>query len=213
MFLRGLLMCLAFSSSASAHVVMDALKVADQSKASTWHYRVTSNENDKLKSVGVFDPAKEKKQQWLLESFEGRTPTEKETRKFLEKMESAEQEMLSEQVDEKSLQAIDAGNHPRRWRFHMRKDADLRGVPPDKIAGIITLNEKGDLQRVEYSNTEAFRVKIILKMNRIVAVTEYEKQVNGDNLVKFEMVETDVSVMGKEISLKLRTDYQILRHQ
>jgi hypothetical protein len=136
MFLRGLLMCLAFSSSASAHVVMDALKVADQSKVSAWHYRVTSHENDKLKSVGVFDPAKEKKQQWLLESFEGRAPTEKETRKFLEKMESAEQEMLSEQVDEKSLQAIDAGNNPRRWRFHMRKDADLRGCLLTKLQAL-----------------------------------------------------------------------------
>ncbi|MBR7793339.1 hypothetical protein KDM87_12080 [Undibacterium sp. FT147W] len=213
MFLRGLLVCLLFSSTASAHVVMEALKATDQSQVSAWHYRVTSFENAKLKSVGVFDPAKEKKQQWLLESFEGRVPTEKETRKFLDKMESADQEKLSEQVDEKSLQAIDAGNNPRRWRFHMRKDADLRGVPPEKIAGIITLSEKGDLQRVEYSNIEAFRVKLILKMNHIVAVTEYEKQANGDNLVKSEAVETDVSVMGKDISLKLRTDYQMLRHQ
>lgn len=213
MFLRGILISFLFSSAANAHVVMDALKVADQSKASAWHYRMTSQENGKVKAVGVFDPGKEKKQQWSLESFEGRTPTEKETRKFLEKMENAEQEMLSEQVDEKSLQALDSGSNTKRWRFHMRKDADLKGVPPEKITGIITLNENGDLQRMEYSNTEAFRVKLILKMNRIAAITEYEKQANGDNLVRSETVETDVSVMGKEISLRLRTDYQILRHQ
>jgi hypothetical protein len=214
MVLRNLILsCVLWSSAVQAHVVGDALKVVDRSKTSDWHYRVSETDNDKLKAVALFDPSKDKKQQWKLESYEGKEPTQKEIQHFLERKERAQEEKLLDQIDEASLVALDAGNNPKRWSFRLRKNANLDGVPPEKISGIISLNEQGDLQRIEYKNNDAFRAKLVMKINKFFAVTEFEKQKNGDILLKSESIDTELSFMGKDVKVKKSTVYEFLRNK
>lgn len=218
MFTRFLLLAaLSLSGLASAHSVMDALKVIDRSKQENWHYRVTENitmkDTNISMTVAIFDPSKEKNQRWSLESTHGRAPTEKERLKYIDKQTNDTDDKFSEQIDEKSLQSLDSGANPKRWSFRMKSDADLGGFDPSKLTGSLTLNEQGDVTSIDLKNTDSFRMKMIVKVNHLNIHLEYAKQTNGENLITSQNIDSDISLMGKEINTKMSKKVDILRYK
>ncbi len=215
MFLKLLfvLTCL-LSGQVMANDVMNALKVLDINQLDKVHHREVEYDEKGIVRSAVFDPRKQGLARWTLENTRGIKPTDEQQLKFREKKLKSKDDRWAQNVDEKSLKALDPGFESnktlRRWSFRLRSDADIEGIDPENISGIVTLNEQGNVERIEVKNIDSFRVKLVMKIVELKGQLDFVKHINGAMIQTDQKMEMKMSVMGNIIEKKSHFKYEFL---
>jgi hypothetical protein len=215
MLIRSLLVLICFfSGQVMANEVMTALKALELNQLDKVHHREVEYDETGIIKSAVFDPRKQGLMRWTLESTKGAKPTEEQQLKFREKKLDNKEDRWAQNVDEKTLVALEPisleGKIGRRWSFKLRKDADIEGVDPANFSGVVTLNEYGNVERIEIKNTDTFRVKLVMKILAFKAQLDFAKHSNGAMIQTQQKMEMKMSMMGAVFEKKGHFKYELL---
>jgi hypothetical protein len=215
MLIRSLLVliCL-FSGQVMANEVMTALKALELNQLDKVHHREIEYDEKGIIKSSVFDPRKQGLMRWTLESTKGVKPTEEQQLKFREKKLDNKEDRWAQNVDEKSLVALEPisleGKIGRRWSFKLRKDADIEVGDPANFSGIVTINESGNVERIEIKNTDTFRIKLVMKIFVFKGQLDFAKHSNGAMIQTQQKMEMKMSMMGAVVEKKGDFKYELL---
>lgn len=207
-----ILISLFFASPIFAQDVMKALQALDGLHIEKTHYRETKYNGDKIEYIAIFNPKKEAALRWTLESFKGRQANDEELKKFREKKANNTDDLWGQNIDEKSLIALDSDISLtlRRWRFKMKNNADLNGINPKYIAGEVMLNAQGDAVKLNIKNTDTFRVKLLMKVLKLDSQLEFTKHTNGMMIPTNEKMEMVMSMAGIDANIKSVKKFEVI---
>lgn len=215
MFLKLLIfsICL-FSGHVMANDVMKALKILSFNQLDKVHHREIEFDEKGILRSAIFDPSKQGLMRWTLESSRGVQPSDEQQLKFREKKLKSKEDRWAQNVDEKSLVALDpvsdSNKTNRRWSFRLRRDADIEGLDSENISGVVTLNEQGNVERIEVKNIEPFRLKLVMKILEFKAQIDFAKLSNDAMIQTNQKMEMKMSFMGSVVEKKSHFKYELL---
>lgn len=203
-----------FSGQVMANEVIKALKALDTNQLDKMHHREIEFDEKGVARIAIFDPRKQGLMRWTLDSTREVKPTDEQQLKFREKKLKSKDDHWAQNVDEKSLLALDPDSESKksnqRWSFKLRGDAEIEGLDPENISGIITLNEQGHVERIEVKNVEPFRLKLVMKILEFKVQIDFAKHSNNAMIQTKQKMEMKMSFMGSVVEKKSYLKYELL---